>query len=109
MAVSINDLKLKLDIPTSDTSEDTLLTMLIEQAEDAVMKYYYGAADLPSDIEFDDRFKFQALDIAVYLYNKMGIEGQNSHIEQGIERHYDSSGIPEALFNGIPKKCKVLF
>lgn len=41
------------------------------------------------------------VDIAVYLLNKRGAEGQVSHNENGIDRKYASADIPEEYFRGI--------
>jgi hypothetical protein len=107
MTLTITQFKLKLGI--TDDSQDDLLNLLLDQAKDAVMKYHYGAAYLPTDLAFLDQFSYQALDIAIYLYNKMGVEGQNVHKEQGVDREYGSSHIPPEMFDGIPKKVRTLY
>ena len=39
--------------------------------------------------------------IAVYLYNKIGAEGQITHSENGISRSWESGDIPESLLNQV--------
>jgi hypothetical protein len=51
--------------------------------------------------------------VAVYLYNKIGAEGQISHSENGISRGYEPGDIPESLLKevtplvGTPTKATV--
>ena len=41
------------------------------------------------------------IEIAVYLYNKQGAEGQTAHSENGISRTYESADVPESMLRGI--------
>lgn len=47
--------------------------------------------------------KYHALqcEIAAYLYNKQGAEGQLSHSENGVSRSYESGDVPESLMRQI--------
>jgi hypothetical protein len=62
-----------------------------EQAVVAIEKY--------SDIEFD---------IVIYLYNKMGAEGETAHSEIGISRSYDGAAIPDSYVKDIVPVCKII-
>ena len=50
--------------------------------------------------------KFDSLqcEIAAYLWNKRGAEGQTSHSENGISRGYESGDVPESLMRQITPK-----
>jgi hypothetical protein len=100
MAESLANLKLYLGI--TDDSEDELLSLLIKQADAAIIKkrYPFGATDEQKAnalLEYSDI----ELNIAVYLYNKMGAEGQTSHNENGVNRSYESAGIPTSFTRDI--------
>lgn len=97
-------LKSKLLIDGSE--QDALLEVLIEQAKDIVTKEYFGYADIPEQWVFPESFTYVGLEVATYLYNKVGIEGQVSHKEQGIERVYAEGGVPRHLFDQLPRKVK---
>ena len=97
-------LKNKLLIDGSD--QDALLEILIDQAKDIVTKEYFGYADTPADWTFQESFTYVGLEVATYLYNKVGIEGQVSHKEQSIERVYAEGGVPRHLFDQLPRKVK---
>lgn len=99
-------LKSKLNINESD--QDTLLQLLIDQAKDIVTKEYFAYAEVPEDFVFPETFTYVALEVATYLYNKVGIEGQVSHKEQGIDRVFEDGGIPRYLFDQLPRKVKTL-
>jgi len=101
--------KLKIYLGITDNSEDTLLSLMIEKAESAILnrRYPFGYTDKERDTALS-RYSDVVLDIAVYLYNKRGAEGQTSHSENGINRSYESAGIPESYFQGIIPVCKVL-
>ena len=51
--------------------------------------------------EVPTRYETKQVEIAVYLYNKRGAEGQTSHSENGINRTYESADVPESLMRGI--------
>lgn len=97
-------LKSKLLIDGSE--QDGLLEILIEQSKDIVTKEYFGYADIPEQWVFPESFTYVGLEVATHLYNKVGIEGQVSHKEQGIERVYAEGGVPRHLFDQLPRKVK---
>jgi hypothetical protein len=47
------------------------------------------------------------LDIVVYLYNRRGSEGQTGHSEIGVNRSYESAGIPSSFVADIVPVVKV--
>lgn len=47
------------------------------------------------------------LEIAVYLYNKVGIEGQVAHRELDITRTYESAGIPASMLSDVTPFVKI--
>jgi len=82
-----------------DESEDMLLdTLLLISAQkilDRVYPYH------PERIEVPTRYHLKQVEIAAYLYNKRGAEGQTVHNENGINRTYESADVPESLMRGI--------
>ena len=83
-----------------DTEEDdsTLLAYL-RIAESAVLerKYPYD----PCVVCVPSRYEGRVLEIAAYLLNKRGAEGQTSHSENGVSRTYESASIPESMLSDI--------
>ncbi len=80
-------------------SEDDLLLALLSLAEDKILErlypYDHSKETLPT------RYVGKQIEIAVYLYNKQGAEGQTAHSENGISRTYESADVPESMLRGI--------
>lgn len=55
-----------------------------------------------------EQYAENQIDIAAYLLNKRGAEGQTSHNENGIDRKYGSADVPEEYFRGIVPYCGVV-
>ena len=80
-------------------SEDGLLLALLSLAEGKILErlypYDHSKETLPA------RYVGKQIEIAVYLYNKQGAEGQTAHSENGISRTYGSADVPESMLRGI--------
>ena len=80
-------------------SEDGLLLALLSLAEGKILErlypYDHSKETLPT------RYVGKQIEIAVYLYNKQGAEGQTAHSENGISRTYESADVPESVLRGI--------
>ena len=48
-----------------------------------------------------DEYGALQCEIAAYLINKQGAEGQTSHSENGVSRAYESGGVPESFLSQI--------
>ena len=91
----------KLEMLKSMTGEqdDNTLLLYLRLAEDAVLSraypFGYDAKEVPS------RYAVKQVEIAAYLLNKRGAEGEITHNENGINRSYESGGIPDSMLRGI--------
>ena len=89
---------LKTLIGEDDSEDDQLLTLL-SLAECKILErlypYDHSKETLPT------RYVGKQIEIAVYLYNKQGAEGQTAHSENGISRTYESADVPESMLRGI--------
>jgi len=91
--------KLKTLIGLNGDSEDAVLKLFLEIAGEKILNRLYPYRD---DIKsVPEKYKNKQVEIAVYLYNKMGAEGEIAHTENGISRSYASADIPEDLLKGI--------
>jgi hypothetical protein len=97
MDVKLEQLKCLLGI--SGAEEDILLSTLLTLAAQKILDRAYPYD--PEVAEVPQRYVGKQLEIAVYLYNKRGAEGQTSHDENGIRRTYESADVPESLMRGI--------
>lgn len=55
--------------------------------------------------EVPDQYAYTQVEIAVYLLNKRGAEGQLSHTENGISRTYENADVPTSMLRGIVPMC----
>lgn len=48
------------------------------------------------------------VEIAAYMLNKRGAEGQTSHTENGISRSYENGDIPSSMLKAVIPYCGVI-
>ena len=48
------------------------------------------------------------VEIAAYMLNKRGAEGQTSHTENGVSRSYDNGDIPSSMLKAVIPYCGVI-
>ena len=100
MAETISKLEqLKSLLGISGTDEDALLLTLLSISAQKILDRVYPYD--PTVTEVPARYETKQVEIAVYLYNKRGAEGQTAHNENGINRTYESADVPESLMRGI--------
>lgn len=89
--------KLLLDNPHFDK----FVPYYLENAKAVIINtmYPYDTSKTWEDIPTVHHTK--AVDIAVYLINKRGAEGETQHSESGVSRTYESADIPKSLLRGI--------
>ena len=55
--------------------------------------------------EVPTKYHTLQVEIAAYLLNKRGAEGQVSHTENGITRQYENADVPDSMLNAITPFC----
>ena len=91
----------------ANASEDDLLLMFLTDAEKAILNRLYPM-DEDTKATLPTRYESRQIEIAVFLYNKQGAEGQISHKENGIDRTYENASIPESMLSDIIPYASVL-
>ena len=99
---------------TTDKKTDMLLRMLDEDnidrgilevyldvAAQKILNRMYPFRESYEGLEVPDRYAMIQLNIAVYMINKRGAEGEIQHIENGIHRNYGSSDIPDSMLKDV--------
>ena len=95
---------LKAMVGSSDT-DDVLLTYLDVAGHKILNRAYPFGTD---ETEVPTRYDFLQCEIAAYLLNKRGAEGQTAHSENGISRSYESADVPESLLGAVTPMVGVL-
>ena len=91
-------MKARLSALTGETDDNILLTFLDIAGEKILEKCYPYRHDKR---EVPARYHSTQLEIAVYLLNKRGAEGETAHSENGIHRSYESASVPNSMLKGI--------
>ena len=86
---------LKEMLDSGDTTPDEIANAYLLAAKQAVINLAYpfgnGSEEMPS------KYDYEQIEIAVYMLNKRGAEGENLHIEGGTHRSFETSDIPISL------------
>jgi hypothetical protein len=81
-----------------DWSDDVLISYLAIAGRKIINRAY------PYDdtvTEVPRRYSYLQCEIANYLLNKRGAEGQTSHSENGISRSYENADVPESMLSEV--------
>lgn len=90
---------------TSERDESVLSTYLAIAGNKVCRKAYPFD---PTVTEVPAQYGYVQVEIAVYLLNKRGAEGQTSHSENGISRGYEDGDIPPTLMREITPCASVI-
>ena len=86
-------------------TDAALLSAYIEEAGMAIINKAYpfktGITEVP------EKYHYKQVEIAVYLVNKRGAEGQELHIENGIHRSYENGSVPKSMLRDIMPLAKI--
>lgn len=95
----------------TDTEKLTMLKVMTGEKDESVLSTYLSIAGnkvLKRAYPFDstvtvvpDRYAYNQVEIAAYLVNKRGAEGETAHSENGISRSYGDGDVPPTLLREI--------
>lgn len=89
-----------------DTAEgwtDDVLNAYLTLAGKKIIARRYPYDDTVTEVP--TRYGVLQCEIAAYLLNKRGAEGEVSHSENGIGRTYESADVPESMLRDITPHC----
>lgn len=95
----------------TDTEKLTMLKAMTGEKDEDVLSTYLSIAGnkvLKRAYPFDttvtkvpDQYAYNQVEIAAYLLNKRGAEGETAHSENGISRSYEDGDVPPTLLREI--------
>lgn len=101
----------------TDSEKIAMLKVMQEEQDDDVLSTYLYLAgqkiilrafgDATSCQNVPAQYDSVQLEIAVYMLNKRGAEGQTSHGENGISRTWGGADVPEELLASITPYARV--
>ena len=107
MADKIMQVRVMVGKPETDAdwSDNVILTYLKIAGQKILNRAYPYDNDIT---EVPARYSILQCEIATYLINKRGAEGQTSHSENGISRSYESADVPESMLKDVISYCGVI-
>lgn len=100
-------LRVMVGQPAADESwSDDVLISYLKIAGDKIIKRAYPYDDTVDEVP--RRYGVLQCEIAQYLLNKRGAEGQTSHSENGVNRTYEKADVPESLMGEVIPNVGVL-
>lgn len=96
-----------LERMTDETEQGVLSTYLL-LAEQVVLSKAYPFDDIERPAEMPVRYDGVQVEIAAYMLNKRGAEGETAHSENGVSRTYENGDIPSSLLRRITPMGRVL-
>lgn len=98
--------KLKMVKAMTGETDEGILSAYLSIAGDKVCRKAYPYDPDARLVPY--RYGFVQVEIAVYLLNKRGAEGQTAHNENGISRSYEDGDVPPTLLREIIPFASVL-
>ena len=95
---------LKAMVGTSD-SDEVLSTYLNFAGSKILAKAYPYQDDVT---EVPAQYSNLQVEIAAYMLNKRGAEGQTSHTENGVSRSYENGDVPSSMLKSVIPYCGVV-
>ena len=91
---------------TDENWSDDVLISYLTIAGRKIINRAYPYDDTVADVP--RRYGYLQCEIANYLLNKRGAEGQTAHSENGVSRSYESADVPESMLSEVIPHVGVL-
>ena len=78
-----------------DTVSDDTANTYLAAAEKAVINIAFPFGD--GTEEMPEKYEYEQIEIAAYMLNKRGAEGETAHTEGGTSRTFETGDIPISL------------
>lgn len=90
-----------LDSVVGGHEEYATLFTYLQIAGQAILNkaYPYESASKPTDVP--EKYQMLQVEVAAFLMNKRGGEGETQHIENGIHRNYQNAYIPDDMLRQV--------
>ena len=99
-------LKTLIGTVEGDGDTDEVLSVYLTVAGRKIIAKAYPYDDTVTEVP--ERYDTLQCEIAAYLLNKRGAEGQVTHSENGIQRQYENADVPTTLLSSIVPYCGVI-
>lgn len=90
----------------SGESDEATVSAYLEIAGSKICRRAYPFD--PTVTEVPEQYKYIQVEIAVYLLNKRGADGETAHSENGISRSYSSGDVPPEMLRDVIPTVSVI-
>lgn len=91
---------------TAEDWSDAVLNAYLTIAGRKILNRAYPYDDTVTEVPA--RYGYLQCEIATYLLNKRGAEGESAHAENGISRTYESADVPASMLRDVIVHCGVV-
>lgn len=91
---------------TDENWSDNVLISYLKIAGEKIINRAYPYDETVTEVP--RRYGVLQCEIAQYLLNKRGAEGQTAHLENGISRTYENADVPESLMSEVIPYVEVM-
>ena len=91
---------------TDENWSDDVLRSYLSIAGEKIINRAYPYDDTVTEVP--RRYGVLQCEIAQYLLNKRGAEGETAHSENGVNRTYENADVPESLMGEVIPHIEVL-
>ena len=91
---------------TAEGWSDDVLNAYLTIAGKKILERRFPYDDTVIDVPA--RYGYLQCEIATYLLNKRGAEGEIAHSENGISRTYESANVPDSMLSEVTPVCGVI-
>lgn len=95
--------KLRLMLDEGDDTSDAIANAYLDAAEKAVINLAFPFGN-GTDV-MPEKYEYEQIEIALYMLNKRGAEGELAHSEGGTTRTFETADIPVSLRCRITAKA----
>lgn len=91
---------------TAEGWTDEILNAYLTIAGRKILSRAYPYDDTITEVP--TRYGYLQCEIATYLLNKRGAEGEITHSENGISRTYQNADVPDSMLSEVIPRCGVI-
>ena len=88
--------------------DDDVLGFFLDMAGYKILNKMYPFKTEYTGLDIPAKYDMIQLNVAIYLLNKRGAEGEVQHIENGIHRNWGAADVPDTMLKDIMPFAEVI-
>lgn len=96
-----NEMRVTIRAMVGEAVPDNVLSAYMKNAKSVIIERMYPYKANATWEDVPEKHHMRMCDIACYMINKRGAEGETAHSESGVSRTYESAEVPASMLYGI--------